>query len=521
MYQVGTNIGNPHQEQQGTGYATVLPQETLLTQVAKADLATKRAEQAKKREDLLAAHKQFSSMDPDNWYVHDKEINSMLTGFIDKGSNIVKKGVNPWTSVDQESVDLQKESKRLNAYVNASKQLREDFTKLQSAYNTPAERSKIENWDEIVEFYANPSITDIVDNGRRPPQVKFKAPTIDSYKVMADLTNTWATVNKKDVMSRQEALELAKVTVANPAMNDGVGGGFMGMKQQEFAQLPPETQEAFKNRGARNGASAFEEYFADQIFSFKGSGVNLTETFIDFAKKKPISDTKIEDESGLTISSSRFKGSDDQIKKEMKDILRINMGQVEREVESGLYGSIDNNIEQNLDAAVEKYFPTVKANMRRDYGESRDSTSAGKKESEQSAVNWYNDITSGNPSLVKNAIQYLDKKNVEGMIPSLNKSADVQERVDKFYVDADGIPRADIVDKDGEATRTVEIPILMIGEESLKNVYRDQYEGTRRNYETTETGSKPQSTNPGKSAEQKSQPKPPSLKRAKVPGFNG
>ncbi len=483
MYQVGTQAGNANTERQGTGYATVPDSQLIDTALLNRDAERRRQEQAD-RQRVLAAHKAMTDFDPEHWYRHDAEVQGLIGQYIERGGQLTAKQIDPYASTDPESIEFQKFGKKVQAYADASKQTREEWAKLQTLYNTKEGRDKIENWDEIAQYYSNPSIVDIVDNKKVPPTPRFRQPLTDSYGAIVNTLKEWNAASKKEVMGRDDANILAAQFLANPVNTEGAGGGPAGMVRQNYNSLPDEDKRAMENRGKRAGVDGLTYFLGQQMYSMRSGQIRLDDEAAKIGRNAELSKSTIEN-GDVTTMSERYKGGDVAIRRQVRTMVLTNVGQVDRDVDNGLYGNPDNSQEQNTKAAEDYYFKIAKSNIPSNYSRTVDEGRVSSaKETEAAFASWYNDVRSGDSAKFLKAAPYLDKEKLARFVPDMPKDSRIGNI--KYY--NDGTMKVVVVDEDGGTELERTLRIGDIPEEMLKNAYMDQYGDTKRNYKTSETG---------------------------------
>ena len=483
---VGTDVGNTYKNKMGDGFAVINPYDY------KYDLALKQyrdrlaaAEKAAKQKRLDDAYEQLGKIKPDNWYVHDGQMRTMMNGLVDLGASLIQKGEDPYQNPNFNKLLI--ENTRMSEY---SKQYQKNFEDIQKAYKQGEE---LENWDEIAEYATNPDLIGMVngDYGKAPKPI-FKKPEISTFKTMNEYWDKWRLNNKERVPSMQDATMMATELLNDPTVAQGFSS--TGSKfQQRFNDLPKESREALAARGASNGGrDGYTQYVAEQMYALSNPNFNLEEEVMKLAKQVETSTSKVE--SGDITTESRYaKMSDKDMRKVVRSALQD--GAVQKEVAAGKYGNPNKDIAFNLKAAEDYYLPLFKKNISTGYSRTEDEAGKETKKTEASFTNWYNDITSGNSERFIAAAPYLDKEALARFVPDMPKDARIGNV--KYY--RSGKMEIVLVDENGDRLTEGEgkkekdagsrfLEISDIPKEMLKNAYMDQYKGTKRNYETTETG---------------------------------
>jgi hypothetical protein len=405
---LGDRTGRVHEQQQGTGLATVFDVGGYLDSLA--------AAKAAKAAQRSAAMKKFEEFDPEYWYIYDSQIQGEVEKLWDEGATLMQSGVaNPWTSSDPNSMKFQQRAKRLEAYARGTKQMQSEFDKLRKFYDDPAQQKLISNWDEVAEYFYTDDIFTRLDQGEQVPQLRFNDPVVDSYKTTNSIISTWKERFPEQEMTSEEALKLAKDVFSNDAYKEGAGGGYIGMLSQAYGDLDPDVRKRIKAEADAEGVSP-QEMYASSYFKSRMSTepVNLLEEMwvsADKVKKDKFTVTK-ESVGGVTKKTMR-----DRVKEQEKkamDIARsyVNMypGQVEKDVKSGLYGDPTDTIKENIQAAIEYYTPKVEDRFTetREDALTRDGGSTyGGVDPVENANLWYSNLVSGEEAAMQNASRYL------------------------------------------------------------------------------------------------------------------
>ena len=496
MYNVGTQAGNANTERQGTGYATVPDSSLIDTALLNRDAERRKQEQLD-RQKVLAAHKAMTDFDPEHWYRHDAEVQGLVSQYIDKGGQLTAKQIDPYASTDPESIEFQKFGKKVQAYAEASKQTKEEWSKLQTLYNTKDGRDMIENWDEIAQYYSNPSIVDIVDNKKIPPTPKFRQPLVDSQAVTMNILKGWKASSESEVMSYEQSFDLAKRALENPANTEGAGGGYAGMVRQTYASLPEDDRKAMENRGRRYGVDGLTYFLGNQYRSLQGGTIDFNAKAAEIARQAELSKSSVEDINGTTTTSERYKGGEGPIKEQLRGMLLTWIGQMERDVDNGVYGNLDNTPEENVAAGVEHYYNKVtKPLIPSNYGVSRTNGAGSDKEVEQMSDKWYAAVTQGTQAQKEEAIKYLDKNEMKKFIPNMSN----EEAIDVVFPEGNGFMVSVINTKFPDEERKVWVPATVMSKEAMKNSYKETYNRVKRHFATTESGAQQKAQQPAKTS---------------------
>lgn len=371
---VGTNIGNVYRGQQGTGFATTVDYnpsaDISIANLKQEQENAKKAAEAARQKQLMDAHKKMLEKNPDYWYRHDQEISNLLNGWTDMGASVIASGEDPYTGSSEKSILFKKLGQKVESYANASRQLRSDWEKVQQAYVTPEKRADVENWDEIVAFYDNPSIVDIVENGKRQPQPIFKEPEIPTYSKALEVLKGWQATNKDRVMSMDDATALAIEMQLDETMSKGFGNTNSKFRQRYndlIKSLPEGERGQFDARGAQNGGlDGYSQYLSEYMFNLSNPSFSIEDEVMKAAKASATKKATVEKD-GKVVSSEKSALSDEDVRKIIRG--KLQDGAVQREVNAGKYGDPNKNIAFNLKAAEEYYLPIFKKGVSTEYSE--------------------------------------------------------------------------------------------------------------------------------------------------------
>lgn len=429
---VGTNIGNTYRGQQGTGFATVIgydPSADLAIAEMEQDAMERDANaEAAKMKRLSESHAKMLEDKPDYWRLHDKEIMGLQEDMLDIGGSLIASGEDPYTSMSDDAITFRKFQDRIATYAKASLELRAEWEDTQKMYKDAVRSGDIENWDEIVQFYDNPSIVDIVNSGGLPPQPRFKKPEVSTFKLAADRVSTWRAGNKDRVMSMDDAIAMAKDMQADETIKEGFGSDdakFRQIYRDAVAALPEDEQGKYDAKGARKGVDGYTYYMAEYLYGFTDPSTTLEDVFLEKAKKVETSES-VKEDGDVTVTSKYVKLSDKELRQVVRAELSAKHGYVERDVESGKYGDPDHDISKNLRAAEEYYFPIFKRNISTAYKRTEDEGAKSSKKQEESRGLWYDAITGklGRQAQEQAAAQLQGMKYLEGEViqafPSLD-----------------------------------------------------------------------------------------------------
>jgi len=477
---VGTDIGNTYKGQQGTGFATIAPYspqvDLSLLEMQQRKEAAAAAEKKAKEAKLMAAYADLGKIKPDNWYVHDEYVSNMMTGLMDLGASYIARGIDPMT--DPAAKDFQKLMVETTRTTEYSKQFKAQFEDIQKAYKNGED---LENWDEISLYLHNPDLPGMVngDYGKMPPPI-FKKPEVSVLKSINEVWKMWDENNKGQVPTPDDAGKLAEKLVSDPLYSGGFSS--TGSKQKQmYDALPKAQKDAYEASGVANGRDGYTQYVADDLYAAKNPYFNLEEDVLAASDFINTSDWELENDD-VTRKGSSIKQSDAELRQILRG--RLRPGAVLREVQQRKYGDINKDITFNIKAAEDYYFPKFKKNIATKFSKTYDEAGKEGKKTEASFTNWYNDITSGDGDKFIAAAPYLDKDRLARFVPDMPRDARIGNI--KYY--NDGRMELVIVNERGRELSTRKLMVADIPKEMLKNAYMDQYKGTNRNYETTETG---------------------------------
>lgn len=463
MAGVGTNIGTTYSGQQGTGFATILnPDMSVDTAVAK----MKADQESARKQKIAASHAKMSEKDPDYWHRHKQEISQLHDGWMDLGGQMIANGEDPYSSSSDVAIDFRKLGNKIETYSMASNQLKDEWKALQSAYTDPKKRQEVENWDEIVEFYDNPSVIDIVDNRKRAPQPKFKSPEIDTYKMQSDLVKQWQGNNKSKVLSMDDAITLAAELQLNDTYSSGFGSPDAKMRQRYKAvESDPDLKEAYEARGMRNGGiDGYTQFVAESLYGMTDPVKSLDDFTLDLSKKIQTSSSTVED-GAVTKSSTYSKHSDKELRGMVKSMLIGKDGYIERDVAAGKYGDPDKLLDKNIKAAEDYYLNQLKDNIKTSFSKTEDEGKAAGEEAKSARKYWDEAIQGLHGEeekrragdFLRSTLQNKDKDYIKSVIPEAYALPEVNDGIMVGPVDKSGITLE--VDDDIDGKKTINIPM--------------------------------------------------------------
>jgi len=221
-----------HNLNQGEGRATILPwfqhaeladrekqrKHALDYQQRQYDLADK-ARRQKAAED---AQTDFENGQNKAWYLHDAELQSLQGEILQEATKLGANGVvNPWGDASPQSQAFREKKDKAIDMARYSGQMKADWEELQKIYNNPANQGKIKNWPEIFDYYHNNSLSDIVGNRMKPPELKFTQPVSDLQKVVQNSLDALSGKQRDKEFTETEAVQQATMALAGDPLLGG------------------------------------------------------------------------------------------------------------------------------------------------------------------------------------------------------------------------------------------------------------------------------------------------------------
>lgn len=213
----GTDLGKVWQGQEGMGIAEKVntSQSDGMKQYAfKLKLADLKQKQADDKATQANIYKQTQK--PEWWSIHDAELSKTHGDLMGETARLMRvKGVqDPFAlSADPEVIEIQKKWNALDTMAKTSKDLREDYQKKQSAeYRKGMDKNSIAAYED---FFKNNKISDIVNNGKLPPNFKLENP-IQNYE------QYWMPIIGK--FEDKDGNEMTKEQLSNVVSNVYAGG---------------------------------------------------------------------------------------------------------------------------------------------------------------------------------------------------------------------------------------------------------------------------------------------------------
>lgn len=253
---VGTNQGNVHRQRQGTGLATTLgPRSRAVEDFIRLDdaalAARKQAEQARaaKQQD---ARKKMLDFNPERWFKHEVDIRKMQEDWVNNGANIMNAGTDPFSSTSPEAMQWRKRKDQIEAYAEASTQIKELHKQVQQKINgSEADKYDPETIAQFQEYFEKP-IEEIVEKGILPPSLLQRKPSANLQKSWVGLVSDLQSRKGPDAaLSDAERWDFIQASMsANPDLNEAA--------ESYIANLPVSAQQEYKDRSQREGRSVIE-----------------------------------------------------------------------------------------------------------------------------------------------------------------------------------------------------------------------------------------------------------------------
>jgi len=250
MYQVGTQVGDVHQQRQGTGKATVLQDteqaDDYFLKYMGARAAADEAKAAKKEAERAAALGKIMSFQPDYFAGHHQEIAEQTRIMQEAGLAAMNAGVaDPAVGSDAASQAYQRELTKLNQMSTISKQFKDAYTKFKQDVDGKAmdyfDTDSLAAGDQ----YFRTKIADVMADPSKiqsPPlkQAKVYASLIEGTNAIAAAYNT-ATADGVP-LDEKRAKDIVRETMVDPAK----GPGMIESAQRSYEAMPAAMQEEIK-----------------------------------------------------------------------------------------------------------------------------------------------------------------------------------------------------------------------------------------------------------------------------------
>lgn len=246
---VGTSAGSVHKQRQGTGLATVLGPSISAKDFAYLDnqeQAGLAAAKKAKAETLAAAKQKILEFNPERWLKHELEVRDMQTKWVDQGAKLLNSGTNPYNGTDEASIRWRNERDRIEAYANASTQMKDMFKALRSKIDgSDPDKYDPETIKAINDYFDMP-VKDVVEKGILPPELMQKKPTANLQKSWVGLVTDLQTRTGQGEFSDKERFDFITQSTANSEdLNEAA--------QSYFANLPKAVQDDYKARSQSTG----------------------------------------------------------------------------------------------------------------------------------------------------------------------------------------------------------------------------------------------------------------------------
>lgn len=411
MYQVGTDAGYVHRQQQGTGLGTVIRQPGAEIGVA-VDLAKERAalrakRNAEKEAAKNAALKKLGEK-PDWWYVHDSELKGDFTTVQQTGVDLIASGINdPFSSTDPRAVQFRKDFNRVQQLATSSSQLREQYTKLR----TDIDGAGPDDFDDetivqFQQFYEQP-LNKIVNDGLKPPNLIKKRPYLDGFKFVGDNMATWAQGWNGNIPTEAQTFDFVKALVNDPANRDRV----IRTYGSKLAQMDPEDRKDVLTRADQLSVDPHVVMAVDDANRWKArskpfvlldalqEAANTVTAGIDYKKSEtPFTasktfDVKDLDKSLSTVSRALFN------QRPLSDWAREYEGKVDR-LSGENDGEFAARIRQQIREDITPLVKTERSFEKKDKGQQREELATTRNQ-------WIADLRSADPRLKSAAAQWI------------------------------------------------------------------------------------------------------------------
>lgn len=255
---IGTNVGSVHEQQQGTGLATILQgNEAVDTyaqiwRVNQANTARKEQDRLQKRQAALGAIKGFA---PEFFYKHQQEMSGAINDHVNKGAELIAAGIDdPFNSTDPRAVEWQKERNRIAAMSNASMQIKERWDGLQKQVaGANPDDYDADSLSGAVGFFNQP-LSDIVAGGKTPPVLMKKRPYLDGMDFIGKRMSTWQQA-AGEIPDDTEVRQFVKGIMDDPANRPQL----MESYGSRLAQMDAEDRQALTQRARAAGAEPSEQ----------------------------------------------------------------------------------------------------------------------------------------------------------------------------------------------------------------------------------------------------------------------
>lgn len=251
MNGVGTDIGYTHKQRQGTGLATILPDDHF---AARSYIAGQAARGEQLRQAAAAqdeARRKMLEFNPDRWFKHEMQIRGKMNEWVDKGSALLAKNINPSTGLDEESRQWRNEKARIEALANQSQQMQKMF----EATRGKIDGSEADKYDPEaignMYNYFNADLEKVVDGGILPPPLLQRKPGLNLQTEWVGRMKDLGDRTGKGELKEGERWEFIRESVgARPELTESASSYLMN--------LPQAAQDEYRNRSEQSGKSPLE-----------------------------------------------------------------------------------------------------------------------------------------------------------------------------------------------------------------------------------------------------------------------
>jgi len=256
---VGTRQGYVHDQRQGTGLATVLTggdyAAGLWIAGAHAGKAQKDAARQARDKAAMDAIKSMTDFNPEFWYAHDAEMKQQLNSWQDKGTQLLQSGVDPWSSLDPQSVEWRKNYSRIQQMSTYSKQIKADFDNTRTQIDGKTQDFyTAESLVERKKFFDQP-VSQTLDTGVKPPQLIERTPFVNRHEYWSKVMKTRAEQNPGVTLDDAQLAETGKAALQEPESGPKLASSY----QSALALMEADDRSALEKRAADAGRTNFEQ----------------------------------------------------------------------------------------------------------------------------------------------------------------------------------------------------------------------------------------------------------------------
>lgn len=154
-----------YRNQQGTGRAITLGQQDmsglefyLKTKMGMGEAAAKSATEAAtaKAKKVSESLTKMGDINFDGWYRHEEEMQPLVDGLYQAGTNLINSGIDPWTATTPDAIQFRKDAAYLKRLGEYSKQLKGEWEKYHNEYNDKDNKFRVEDKMALVEYFEQP-----------------------------------------------------------------------------------------------------------------------------------------------------------------------------------------------------------------------------------------------------------------------------------------------------------------------------------------------------------------------------